>query len=1051
VIARATGLLLALVVLIGVLVAGALWSTPGNRLIVRLAEEAVAPALSVTGVSGSILSDFCAEAVQFETKDVLVRVEQVCVNPHLWASIDFLMVDLESLQAASVEIVTRTDREPAEQEAPLELSLPIEIAVDTLLVDRVEVNGWLVTAIRAVLDLSNEDLSVEGGFVFDDASVALQTGGEWSHFRLVGQAYAAELDAGVNLLAEGFPWQARITAQALDLSQFVERSAELRSLTVEGTGTLSSYRFEASGSIQDELGRAAYDLAGSGDLNGLAFSRLDLTYVEAAGLPVELDVLRTMGNLSWSDGVRFELESLSLMGNLYGHDLEAAADAVVLSDADVAFRGVIAQIAENARVELTGNASFDGRLDLTVGASRFPLVIADQRLDGLVDLHAEIGGSVALPSVNVEGSVEALAWEENAIGDLEVMGLGTPDAGSGQLRLSSEQGIAELKIGYEQIDTGYKLSLDDASGYYASLGARAALVDPVSVTAGPDWLRVDHACVTLSSDQLDSEPGQLCLDVDYPDGGMRLSLQPWSLPRLPLSDSDVTVLGQMSLTIDLSGFTPIQGSAEVSLLDLVADHPDLEPLRLGNLAANVAINADQLSATLNSPAGQTQELLLSGALESTLADDPLESAIAGSVYMELDGIWAAQSLLPMEVAYELEAVRGLMAVNAVVSGTVGEPVIDGSFKLSNAGWQVLAVNADFHELEAQATVRGSERIEFKSTSAVGEGRLSLEGGIVDLDTDSPSLTTSITFEGAELIDLPDYKAAVDGELTLEMGTEKLAFEGNVHLPRASILIAELPETAVTASADEVIVDDVQAQSVQQVRTTDVTLTLGDEVFLEAFGLTGRLSGNLRVLETPGRLRSVSGVISLNEARFEAYGQELNVERGQLTFSGPIDDPSVDVVATRFIEYDNREYRISLLITGTANDLQTEVRSQPALPEDDALALLITGRTFSQISSSEQSNVYGAALSMGLLSAAGVTQNLADALNLEEIIVDQDVDGNMEVGAAVRLNRNIYLRYTYGVFSRLGGVLLRYRFSKRFSVQAKTGDAHSIEIRYGVDE
>ena len=93
----------------------------------------------------------------------------------------------------------------------------------------------------------------------------------------------------------------------------------------------------------------------------------------------------------------------------------------------------------------------------------------------------------------------------------------------------------------------------------------------------------------------------------------------------------------------------------------------------------------------------------------------------------------------------------------------------------------------------------------------------------------------------------------------------------------------------------------------------------------------------------------------------------------------------------------------------------------------------------------------AALSMGLLSATGINQNLASRLNLEEIIVDQDREGNMEVGAAVRLNRDLYLRYTYGVFSRLGGVLLRYRFSKRFSVQAITGDAHSIEIRYGVDD
>jgi translocation and assembly module TamB len=197
---------------------------------------------------------------------------------------------------------------------------------------------------------------------------------------------------------------------------------------------------------------------------------------------------------------------------------------------------------------------------------------------------------------------------------------------------------------------------------------------------------------------------------------------------------------------------------------------------------------------------------------------------------------------------------------------------------------------------------------------------------------------------------------------------------------------------------------------------------------------------------------VSGAINLREAEFEAYGQLFRVERGQLTFSGPIDNPSVDVVATRIVSYQERDYRISLLISGTAKNLETRVVSQPSLPEEDALALLITGRTFSQITSNEQrSNVSGAALSMGILNATGVTQNLATKLNLEEIILDQDTEGNMEVGAAVRLNRHLYLRYTYGVFSRLGGVLLRYRFSSRVSVQATTGDAHSIELRYGVDE
>ena len=57
---------------------------------------------------------------------------------------------------------------------------------------------------------------------------------------------------------------------------------------------------------------------------------------------------------------------------------------------------------------------------------------------------------------------------------------------------------------------------------------------------------------------------------------------------------------------------------------------------------------------------------------------------------------------------------------------------------------------------------------------------------------------------------------------------------------------------------------------------------------------------------------------------------------------------------------------------------------------------------------------------------------------------------MRVGAAIRLNRDLYFRYTYGAFSRLGGALLRYRLNKRISLQAQTGDTHSIEVRYGVD-
>lgn len=1056
-IARAIGLLLALMVLIGVILVGALWSTAGNRMLVRLGEEALAPALNVTSVSGSVLTELCAESIRFDTEGVQVLAEDVCINPRLWSSFDFLKVDLQSARASSVKITTLPVPEttgPAESTA---LSLPIDIAVDELDLGRLSINGLVLEAVRMALDLTNSNLVLAGSLVYERNPVELATRGGWSNLQLNARGYGAELGGEVDLVGSNLPWKVRVTSRQLDVSELVERPTELRALVLEGEGNLASYLFDATGSVEDELGNGAFSLAVNGNLRSLKLERADLSNVVLNDLPMQVEALHSTGSLTWSDGIRLELDGLRLMGSMNAYELAASADKVTVTDTEVVVRTAAATIDESAEVKFSGRAGFDGRLEFSADANQFPLALMEPRLGGLADLHASVGGSLTAPYVMAEGTVRALAWEteteteSETIGDLTVSVDGSRQTGTGRMGLSSDLGEAEFTLDYEQIEDAYQIRLAHAAAHYDALGARAELAEPVSVVAGVDRLKFDQACITLSSDQLDALPGRLCADLDYPDGALRLELEPWVIPRLSLPNSEVSVQGKMGLAIDMTAAAPLAGSAEVSLTDLIARHPDLDPLRLGDLSARVSIEADRLKATIVSPSAGSQELLFDGALETTLADEPFESPIAGSASMELDGIWVAQSLLPMDVAYELENVRGRMAVNTVISGSVRDPVIDGSFKLSNAGWQVPALNADISDLQALATLKGSERIEFNSTAAVGGGRVLLNGDIDGLNTDSPRLSTAVSLENAELVDLPDYQAAVDGSLALEMEADRLTVTGNVHLPRARVLIADLPETAVTASSDEVIVDEEREASLQQVRHSDVTLTLGDEVYLEAFGLSGRLSGKLRVVEEPGRLRAVTGVINLNQARFEAYGQKLSVERGQLTFSGPVDDPAVDVVATRIVDYDDREYRISLLITGTANDLRTQVLSQPSLPEDDALALLITGRTFSQISSSEQSNVSGAALSMGLLSASGMTQHLADALNLEEVIVDQDADGNMEVGAAVRLNGNIYLRYTYGVFSRLGGVLLRYRVSNRFSVQATTGDAQSIELRYGVDE
>jgi translocation and assembly module TamB len=213
-------------------------------------------------------------------------------------------------------------------------------------------------------------------------------------------------------------------------------------------------------------------------------------------------------------------------------------------------------------------------------------------------------------------------------------------------------------------------------------------------------------------------------------------------------------------------------------------------------------------------------------------------------------------------------------------------------------------------------------------------------------------------------------------------------------------------------------------------------------------LNTNLRGTLQLTENPGRPPEVRGVVTLEDGFVKAYEQNLELSRGALTFVGPIDDPLVDVVASKTIERQSGPVVVSVALTGSARNLETDIRSTPSYREGDALALLLTGRTLTEMSTGEQSNVYGTAIALGL-GASEFTRSMLRNMNVEEIIVREE-EGEWEVGAAVRLQRNLYLRYTYNVYSRLGGVLLRYALTDRISVRGRTGDAHSIELRYGID-
>ena len=106
-----------------------------------------------------------------------------------------------------------------------------------------------------------------------------------------------------------------------------------------------------------------------------------------------------------------------------------------------------------------------------------------------------------------------------------------------------------------------------------------------------------------------------------------------------------------------------------------------------------------------------------------------------------------------------------------------------------------------------------------------------------------------------------------------------------------------------------------------------------------------VTGELRVATEPSASANATGTLRL-AGTYDAYGQKLELDRGQLLFSGPLDNPGLDVRALRRLEttdFVGGATEVGVELTGTLKAPRTRVFSTPAMSEADALSYLLFGR------------------------------------------------------------------------------------------------------------
>lgn len=472
--------------------------------------------------------------------------------------------------------------------------------------------------------------------------------------------------------------------------------------------------------------------------------------------------------------------------------------------------------------------------------------------------------------------------------------------------------------------------------------------------------------------------------------------------------------------------------------------------RLGEAAADVS--TEITPRTTPKPNGGSSD-------NSNTLDDwwPANASLRGSASAQLPqvGVWSA-------LAPPGWRMHGTLQANAELSGTRNAPQWSGQLQADQLGLRSVVDGFAFSNGQLRATL-AHDKITIQRFSLQGP-RGTEPGGTLEASGSAEWRTPPGSPRRQALIELQanavklrvstraDRRITLTGQVNAQLTGPRLTLRGQLTADTALFILPD--ELAPTLSSDVVKrgalspATDPNTEPVQP--DIQIDLDLGQQFDVRGRGLQTRLSGQLSVRSTPdmptprvlGEVRTVSGT-------YRAYGQQLSIDTGVLRFTGPYDDPTLDILAMRPQPASGAQ-RVGVQITGSAQSPRVRLYSDPELPDSEKLAWLVLGRPATG-AGAEAAVLQQAAMALLTRNNSGADAGFASLIGLDELgFTGQatNADGTTTAAALTmgkRLSNDLYLAYERSLAGTMGTVSIFYDLSRRLTLRARAGEENAVDL------
>ena len=487
--------------------------------------------------------------------------------------------------------------------------------------------------------------------------------------------------------------------------------------------------------------------------------------------------------------------------------------------------------------------------------------------------------------------------------------------------------------------------------------------------------------------------------------------------------------------------------------DLVAgsEVPVVLGLRKLDVRADVVNNSLRMQLDIDgAKAGKARVDATAGMINGRLGNDsPLRlqaSADMGSI------AWMAP--LTGQPALELD---GALKLNLTGAGTVGAPTLNGSMAGDNLAvrWADQGVKLRNGQLRAQLA---GDQLVLQRLSFDGQQGRAIADGTVRFAGGEASMNLKLVADKLEVLSRPDRTVVISGQSTLLRDAKHFTLEGKFKADRALIELA--PQGRPTLSDDVIVLGrDKKGLVAKEAApsmplTVDIEADLGDSFRLRGMGADAQLGGALRVRVAGGRQPRINGAIRVIEGKYAAYGQQLAIERGVITFNGPYDNPSLNILAVRKRpegeQLTETNVEAGVEVRGSALAPAAKLVSTPNVPDSEKLAWLVLGHGLEGTSGNETGVLSAAAGALlgGSGKSGGFQSRLANSLGVDELGVSQAKGlESTVVTVGKKISSRTYLSFEQGASTATSLVKLRYKLNPRISLQLQAGTNTAFDVLY----